>query len=148
MDKQVSFVKGVQQLHNMLVVMFGLKLWNSSELSLCKYGWLHTGRLGSCKRRPLWARIVSTRWCELVSCKRTASNPGQMAGVTASPDFSPWLSHKSCILLSPIATILVQNLQRFCPELAFLKLWNLFPSFQSQKLNYIAKILKFYTVLA
>ena len=72
------------------------------------------------------------KYCKL----RTASNPGQMAGVTDCPT--------NLVIFCPIITnILVRNLQIFCPELAFLKLWTLFPSFQSQEKSYMPTMFNF-----
>ena len=72
------------------------------------------------------------KYCKL----RTASNPGQMAGVTDCPT--------NLAFFCPIITnILVRNLQIFCPELAFLKLWILFPSFQSQEISYMPTMFNF-----
>ena len=68
------------------------------------------------------------KYCKL----RTASNPGQMAGVTDCPTNCPIITN-----------ILVRNLQIFCPELAFLILWILFPSFQSQEISYMTSMFNF-----
>ena len=72
------------------------------------------------------------KYCKL----RTASNPGQLAGVTDCPT--------NLAFFCPIITeILVRNLQIFCPELAFLKLWTLFPSFQSKERSYMPTMFNF-----